>query len=80
MHEWDSQEKLLANLEEQEVKNVLEYVDFRYQRHEWDNIPTIVPRYTIYLSKYVKGLTAFCKIVSEAESTESIRNDLDSKY
>ena len=80
MHEWESQEKILTTLELQDVENCLSYKDFQYQRHEWDNIPIIVPRYIIYLSKYINGLTRFCKKAEESETTASLRADIDSKY
>ncbi|CDW76392.1 UNKNOWN [Stylonychia lemnae] len=80
MHEWESQDKVLSDLQNQEVKNCLEYVDFRFLRHEWDNIPVIVPRYLFYLSKYINGLATFCYNVEQQESTESIREDLNEKY
>lgn len=56
------------------------YKDFQYERHEWDNIPIIVPRFIIYMSKYVKGLSSFAKRQSEMETTEELRRDLDRRY
>ena len=58
----------------------MHYKDFQYHRHEWDNIPVIVPRFIIYLSKYVKGISGYCKWIDEQETTASIRTDLDTKY
>ena len=80
MHEWESQEKILSALELQDVENFMVYKEFQYQRHEWDNIPIIVPRFIIYLSKYIKGMTTYVKRLDESESTLSLRQDLDSKY
>ena len=56
------------------------YKDFQYERHEWDNIPIIVPRFIIYMSKYVKGLSSFAKRQNEMETTEELRRDLDRRY
>lgn len=56
------------------------YKDFQYERHEWDNIPIIVPRYIIYLSKYVKGISGYCKYQSELEPSANVRRDLDDRY
>ena len=80
MHEWESQEKILSALELQDVENFLLYKDFQYERHEWDNIPIIVPRFIIYMSKYVKGLSSFAKKQSEMETTKELRRDLDRRY
>jgi len=60
MHEWESQERLLTDIEHQEVPDALRFNEFVYSKHEWDNIPVIVPRYLIYLSKYIRGLAGFC--------------------
>ena len=80
MHEWESQEKLIQEWELEEVEDCLKFVDLKYQRHEWDNIPIIVPRFIFYTNKYIKGLSKFCKAIDDAESTQSLRTDLDKKY
>ena len=76
MHEWEKQEVLLDKIEAQQVHDPLVFKDFTYEKHEWDNIPGIVPRYVIYLAKYMNGL---CKISSEFDSRETtfdLRNDM----
>lgn len=80
MHEWESQEQILSALELQDVENFLVYKDFQYQRHEWDNIPVIVPRFIIYLSKYVKGISSFCRHQSEQETTAALRQDFEARF
>ena len=80
MHEWESQEKILSALELQDVEHFMDYKEFQYLRHEWDNIPIIVPRFIIYLSKYVKGISGYCKHLDSLETTTSLREDLDAKY
>jgi hypothetical protein len=67
-------------LELQDVENFMLYKDFQYQRHEWDNIPVIVPRFIIYLSKYIKGISAYCKFIDSEESAKSLREDINFKY
>lgn len=48
----------MLNLEEQLDKvDVLQYKQIKYHKHEWDNIPPVVPKFIINLSKYVKGLS-----------------------
>ena len=61
------------------MENCLFYKDFHYLKHEWDNIPIIVPRYLIYLSKYINGLANFCKRIDDGESTISLREDFGVK-
>lgn len=77
MHEWEKQEVLLDKIEGQEVDDVLVYNNFLYEKHEWDNIPGIVPRYIIYLAKYMEGI---CKVSNEfdaRETTLSLRTDME---
>jgi len=52
------------------------YNKFAYEKHEWDNIPTIVPRYVIYLSKYVEGLSQFGMEVRGRETTMDLRTHM----
>ena len=55
------------------------YNNFAYDKHEWDNIPAIVPRYTLYLSKYIKGLSEVCNEMYSRENVKDLRNDLENK-
>ena len=76
VHEWEKQEKLLQKVEEYQIEDCMQYNRFAYEKHEWDNIPTIVPRYVIYLSKYIDGISKFCFEVRDREPTPALRADL----
>ena len=76
MHEWERQDKLLEKVENLQIANCLEYNVFKYEKQEWDNIPGIVPRYVIYLSKYIEGLSSICNDFNSRETTLSLRDDL----
>jgi hypothetical protein len=76
MHEWEKQEVLLDRIEQQTIADCLEYNVFAYEKHEWDNIPGIVPRYVIYLAKYMQGICAACKEFDERETVFSLRTDM----
>ena len=76
VHEWEKQEKLLQKVEEYQIEDPMTYNKFAYEKHEWDNIPTIVPRYVIYLSKYIDGISKFCFEVRGRETTPELREDL----
>ena len=77
MHEWEKQEVLLDKIEGQEVDDVLVYNNFRYEKHEWDNIPGIVPRYIIYLAKYMEGICKASNEFDARETTLSLRTDME---
>lgn len=76
IHEWEKQEKLLEKIEQFQIEDCMSYNKFAYEKHEWDNIPTIVPRYVIYLAKYVEGLSNFCFEVRARESTKELRTHI----
>ncbi|CDW72692.1 UNKNOWN [Stylonychia lemnae] len=73
MHEWKSQEKLVDEWETQDVKNPLKYDLFGYDKNEWDNVPSVIPRFSFYLQQYVKGLVEFCFNKNQEESTSTLR-------
>ena len=74
IHEWEKQEKLLEKIEEFQIEDCMQYNELPYEKHEWDNIPTIVPRYVIYLAKYTEGISNFCNEIRERESTKDLRD------
>jgi hypothetical protein len=41
----------------------------RYHKHEWDNIPPVVPRFVIHLQKYVESISAHLLAKSLLETT-----------
>lgn len=65
---------MLEKIKKKEIANPLIYDEFLYEKNEWDNIPGIVPKYVIYLSKYIKGLSEFCYTLSQKETVNSIRD------
>ena len=79
VHEWEKQEKLLDKIERQQIENCLQYNTFAYEKHEWDNIPGIVPRYIIYLSKYMSGICEVANELYSREHVDSLRTDLEKK-
>lgn len=80
MHEWERQDKLLERVEKQDVKNCLNYEKFSYSKNEWDNIPGIVPRFTIYMSKYIEGLSGVCAEFHARETVASIRTFSEDQF
>ena len=48
MHEWKSQERLIESWETQVITNPLLYKMFAYDTNEWDNVPSVIPRFTFY--------------------------------
>ena len=58
LNQWQSQDQFLKELEQElETVDPLHYRQVKYHKHEWDNIPPVVPKFIINLSKYVEGLS-----------------------
>ena len=76
LHEWERQEQLLDKIESFKIENVLQFNKFAYEKHEWDNIPAIVPRYVIYIAKYMEGICNITNEFNNRESTMDLRSDL----
>ena len=76
MHEWERQEALLDNIEATNIDDCLKYDVFTYEKHEWDNIPAIVPRYIIYLAKYMQGVVGISHDLYNREDVRDLRADL----
>jgi hypothetical protein len=71
LHQWQSQDEFLEVLEEKyvELADPLNYKQVRYHKHEWDNIPPIVPKFCINLSRHVDGLS---KLANRQSLTETV--------
>lgn len=52
------------------------YRDVPYEKREWDNIPMVIPRFCIHLSKHLEALASHCKARSEEETTADLRSSL----
>lgn len=57
MHNSDSQEELVDEFMKYEVPDPLIYKEFDYDKTEWDNIPSIIPRFVTFISKHMESLT-----------------------
>lgn len=57
MHNSDSQEELVDTFLSYKVDDPLIYKEFDYDKTEWDNIPSIIPRFVTFMSKHLEELT-----------------------
>ena len=68
-----------------ELEHKMEEVDpihwkpIRYHKHEWDNIPPVVPKFIINLSKYVRGLCELAKVAHESENVQGLRDWIENQ-
>jgi hypothetical protein len=49
------------------------YRIFQYEKSEWDNLPQVIPRFSFYLQRYVRGISQFCYGKSKEETTAHLR-------
>ena len=76
MHRPDSQTDLLNTYLEEIIEDPLSYKEVAYDKTEWDNIPQIIPRYCIHMSKHLLAMTDHYNKKCHEETTEQLRNSL----
>lgn len=76
----DSQEMIIEKLLVQEAGDPLNYKEFDYDKGEWDNIPIIIPRFSLYLSKHMEALSGKCRSKFNEETTAHLRDDVFDKF
>ncbi len=73
MHKWESTEKLLTDWEHQVTGENFNYIDFDYQKDEFDNVPPVVPRFLFYLQLCLKPVTTQLQTFLTLETTEHLK-------
>ena len=53
--------------------NGLHYEAFVYEGHEWDNVPGVVPRFFLYLEKYMKSVSSIINEFNERQHVDDLR-------
>jgi len=48
---------MIEKFHESGTPNAYHYESFKYDNYEWDNIAPVVPRFMIYLEKYMKAIS-----------------------
>jgi len=57
--------------------NGLNYEKFPYESHEWDNIAPVVPRFFLYLEKYMKSVSGIVNEFNEREHVDELRSFIE---
>jgi hypothetical protein len=70
----------MAALVKEKLEDCLTFEWPAYMSHDWDNIPPVVPRYIIQLTKYMEGVTAIVKTHDQAEKSLSVRKDMEAAH
>ena len=70
------QKTLLEELQTSRIENALKYNQVRFDKREWDNVAPIVPRFLMYLEKYIEGLSEKCHEFNEREHVKDLRADM----
>jgi len=69
----------MAALVKEKLDDCLTFEWPAYVSHDWDNIPPVVPRYIVQLTKYMEGVTAIVKAHEKAEKTVVLRKDMENR-
>ena len=59
------------------VDHDVSYSAFKYEQHEWDNVPPVIPRFSFHLEGNVRGLSQLCAELAGRETTKDLRGDLE---
>ena len=79
MKKRDSQQAVVEEYLSYKVEDPLKYVEFAYDRSEWDNIPYIISKFITFISKHLEALTSKCNERFSQISTEDLQMYTDSK-
>ena len=63
-----------------EIENCLIYNNFAYGDREWYNVGDVIPRFLIYLEKYVSGLSYKCNEFNEREHIDLLRSEMEATF
>ena len=69
----------MAALCREKIDDCLSFEWPLYVSHDWDNIPPVVPRYIVQLSKHMEGVTKIVKAHDIAEKTADLRKDMEKR-
>lgn len=69
----------MAALVKEKLDDCLTFDWPHYVSHDWDNIPPVVPRFIVQLSKYMEGVTAIVKTHTKEERTAMLRKDIEQR-
>jgi organic radical activating enzyme len=75
----ESHEEHMEELRKYEVEDPLKYKEFEYDRNEWDNIPTIIPRFVLFMSKHLEAIVDKWGEKFNQISTPDLQQQIDLK-
>ncbi len=73
----ESQEEQIDEMLSYSVTNALSYKEFSYNRNQWDNIPPIIPKFVLFLSKHLEALVNKCNERFTQISTIDLKDKVD---
>ena len=62
----------LNNFKLEKIQPISAFQEFKIDSWEWDNIPKVIPHFSIYLQKYVKELAVICTDYADSGINEKI--------
>lgn len=73
----DSQEDQIDEFLAYTVDDPLVYEEFNYDKAEWANIPSIIPRFITFMSKHLEALTQKCNERFSQVSTPALQAQME---
>lgn len=63
-----------------EISDCLQYQKFKYADNEWDNVSDVIPRFLVYIEKYLAGISDKCKEFDEREHIDLLRAEMEATF
>ena len=60
-----------------EITDCLQYQKFQYADTEWNNVSDVIPRFLVYMEKYIAGLSEKCNEFNEREHIDLLRSEME---
>ena len=75
----ESLDSWLKGVSSRTFESPLDYPEFEFIIKEFDNIPTVIPRFLFHMNNQIRWVWKYLKIRDEEERTDSVRKYFQSK-
>lgn len=58
------------------MDNQFKYDRFTYEKDEWDNVPSVIPRFMFYIQAYMEKEVEFSCKLDQCQTTFDLKNEI----
>ena len=78
IHDWQKGKlKRIQKYDRAEITDCLQYQKFKYSDDEWANVSDVIPRFLVYMEKYMTGISEKCNEFNEREHIDLLRSEME---